>query len=432
MAPSDLQIVPATSTRARVVLGTAVLIAVVFGWVAVRRQFGDMLAELTKTSDPAASDVASIAGSMAPGDPLTTWLKGTLEKNVFTPEKTNSSIKLFEDTVRLSPRDFRWWIELGRAYEQDERAEPAEAAFKQAVALAPTYSFPHWQLGNFYLRQGRNDEAFAEFKTVSESDQIYREQVFSLAWDYFDKDPQKLETMVADRPDVHASLAMFYAQRGVAADSLRNWNKLSDDEKSHYPQIARAITQGLYDRRFFPQALEFARQIGIDPDAKPETVTNPGFERPLGNPDDTKFGWRVYHNEGKLDIGIDAAVHHEGAKSARFVFKRYNKPTLYAMSQNIVVEPGKSYRLTFWVRTENLLSGGMPQLQIANAVDDKLITTSPAFTSGTNDWKLISIEFTAPSDCTGVVIWTGRGFCGEDCPIIGTMWLDEFELKRLN
>lgn len=432
MTNGDLQIAAFTGTRSRVILGTVVLIAVSFGWVALRRQFGNMIAELTTTGDASASEMANIAGNMAPGDPLVMWLKATLEKNVFTPEKTDSSVRKFEETVRLSPRDFRWWIELGRAYEQDERVEPAEAALKQAVSLAPTYTFPRWQLGNFYLRQHRNEEAFAEFKKVTESDQTYREQVFSLAWDYFDKDPAKLEQVVADRPDVHAGLATFYAQRGMAADSLRNWNLLTGDQKEAYPQIARAITQGLFDRRFFPQALEFARQLGIDPEAMPGAVTNAGFERPLGNSDDTKFGWRVYRNDGKLDVGIDASVRHEGAKSVRLVFKRYNKPDLYAVSQNIVVEPGKNYRLTFWVRTENLHSGGMPQLQVANAIDNTLITSSPGFPSGTNDWKLMSTEFTVPADCNGIVIWTGRGFCGEDCPITGTMWYDEFELKRLN
>ncbi len=259
------------------------IVALAFGWFAVRWQFGDMIAELTTAGSPSAEQMADIARGMAPSDPLTMWLKATLANNVFTPENTASSVGMFEDTVRLAPRDFRWWIELGRAYEQDEKPVQAEAAFKKAIELGPTYTFPRWQLGNFYLRQGRTDEAFAELKLATKNNQTYREQVFSLAWEYFDKDPAKLEQIAADGPDVHASLALFYAQRGRAADSLRNWDMLNDEQKAENPQIVQTIAQGLFEKKFYPQALEFARQLGIDPDAKPEAVTNASFEKTIGN-----------------------------------------------------------------------------------------------------------------------------------------------------
>jgi tetratricopeptide (TPR) repeat protein len=433
MAQSDLKIVGSAGQRPRMLLGACALIAIVLGSVAVRRQFGDMIAELTTNGDPSSVELADLAHGMAPGDPLVMWLKATLEKNVFSPERTESSVRMFEETVRLSPRDYRWWIELGRAYEQAERPEQAENAFKRSIELAPTYTFPRWQLGNFYLRQGQSDLAFAELKRVTENNETYRDQVFSLAWEYFDKDPVQLEQVVADKPEVHAALATFYAQRGRAADSLRNWNLLSEDQKDKYPLIAKAIMQGLLDRRFFPQALEFARQLDIDPDARPEAVTNAGFEKPLGNADITKFGWRTSRNDSKIEVAVDAAVHHDGAKSARITFKRYIKPDLYTLGQNIVVEPERSYKLSFWVRTENLHSAGMPQLQVVNGNDDQLITNSPAFVSGTNDWRQIVIEIRTPANCTGLVIYTSRASCGgEGCPISGTMWYDEFELKRLN
>ncbi len=432
MAKADLILVESNRTAPRVALAAAVLAALVFGWIAARGQFGDMIAEFTIPGEPSSAQMADIAQGMAPSNPSTMWLKASIEKNTFTPEKTESSLRMFEQTVKMSPRDFRWWIEFGRANEQSGNAVQAEASLKQAVALAPTYTFPRWQLGNFYLRQGRRDEAFTELKLATENNQMYREQVFLLAWEYFDHDPVRIEQIVADKPDVHASLAMFYAQRGLAADSLRNWNALNDAQKAEYSQFSKAIAQGLYDRRAFPQALEFARQIGMDPDAKPETVTNAGFEKLLGSAADTKFGWIVLRNDAKLEIATDSAVHHEGTKSVRLQFKGYNKPELYALGQNVVVEPGRSYKLHFWLRTENLRSAGMPQLQIVNGVDDKIITLSPAFPTGTNDWQQITIDFTAPAECSGIVIRTVRGFCGQDCPITGIVWYDEFDLKRVN
>ncbi len=432
MPNSDLLAIDSKSTKARAFLLLAVVVAVLFGWIAARGQFGDMIAELTTPNDPTAPTMAEAARSLAPSDPLTMWLRATLEKNVFTPEKTDAAVSMFEDTVRLSPRDFRWWIELGRAYEQAEKPELAEAAFKQAIALAPKYTFPRWQIGNYYLRQGREEDAFAELKRATESNQTYREQVFSLAWEYYNKDIVKLEQIAADRPDASAGLALFYGQRGLASDSLRVWNKLTADQKQDYRQTLAALAQGLYDRRYFPEALEFTRQDGMDQDSKPETVTNPGFEGPIGSTSDTRFGWMIVRGDSKLDMSSDSGVHYEGAKSLRIAFKNYVKPDLNNIYQTVVVEPGKSYKLSFWVRTENLKSAGLPELQVVNANDDKLITLSSPFQGGTNDWQQVVVEFTTPSNCTGVLVRTGRAFCGDNCPLTGIFWYDEFELHKLN
>src|SRR4030095_3447558 len=105
----------------------------------------------------------------------------TREKENFSPESLEKSIGMFEEVVRLSPNDFRYWIELGRAYEQDEQPEKAEKALARAVELAPTYTFPHWQFGNFYLRQNRSDEAFAELLKTTDGSMVCREQCLSLA-----------------------------------------------------------------------------------------------------------------------------------------------------------------------------------------------------------------------------------------------------------
>src|SRR5688572_33452518 len=139
-----------------------------------------MFASLTPPNQPNADEVARVAQGLAPSDAMPMWLLATIEKENFSPESLEKSVAMFEEVVRLSPNDFRYWIELGRAYEQAEMPEKAEKALAHAVQLAPTYTFPHWQFGNFYLRQNRSDEAFAELRKTTERSIVYREQVFSL------------------------------------------------------------------------------------------------------------------------------------------------------------------------------------------------------------------------------------------------------------
>lgn len=428
MAKSDISSLSSKTLPARVMLAAVVVVALIFGWIAITRQFGNLFATLTSVEDPNARSIAAFARGLAPRDPMGMWLAATLQKSVFTPESSDRAVEMFENAVRLAPNDFRWWIELGRSYEQAERYDEAEAAFMHAVAIAPTYTYPHWQLGNFLLRRGRTEEAFDELKKAIPNNEIYREQVFSLAWDFYDNDPAKLELIASDTPDVNASLALFYGSRGRAADSLRIWNRMTDEQKADYPQFVKVLAQGLFEKKFYPQALEFAKQIGMDTDAQAGVVTNAGFEKVIATVDETRFGWRVTRGEGKLDIARDSAVKHSGERSLKLNFRGYNRPELNNVDQLIVVQPEKTYHLRFWYRTENLKSAGTPQIQVIDAIESKILAVSPSLDTGTHDWQEVSIEFSTPAGCTGVLIRTVRGYCGEDCPIFGTLWYDDFEL----
>ncbi|MBK8467487.1 MAG: carbohydrate binding domain-containing protein [Chloracidobacterium sp.] len=392
------------------------------------RQLGSMIADLTGPNNPDAKAAADLAVSLAPGDPVTRWLAASAETNGTAENRLESAAKLLEDAVRLSPFDYRWRVELGRAYEQADKPASAEIEFKRAVELAPTYAYSRWHLGNFYLRQDRVNEAFAELRKAADSNRTYREQAFSLAWDYFDKDPEKVEQIAADTSDARASLALFFAARGRASESLRIWNLLSETEKAANPQVAKDIAQGLFIQRIFPQALEFARQLGIDADARLNAVTNPGFERVIGAEEDSRFDWRINRSDSKIDITTDSSVRHTGSRSLKLSFRTYLKPELYNVFQTVVVEPNKNYHLSFWARTESLKSSGGPFIQVVNANDDKPITASKAFQTGTNDWQEYSVDFRTPENCNGITFRTVRQPCGDQCPIVGTLWYDDFEL----
>ena len=416
--------------KAKMVLAAGILIVLAFAWFTVRWQIGSMLAELTPPSQNGSEAVAHLAESLAPSDPMATWLLATKTKEDFSPESVDKAVRLYETVVRLSPNDFRWWIELGRAYEQAEEPAKAEQAFGTAVELAPTYTFPRWQFGNFFLRQGRTDEAFAELRKTTERSPVYREQVFSLAWDYFDKDPQKLESIIDDSPDVRATLALFYAVRGSADNALRVWNTLTDEQKAPHVESAKNIAQGLFEKHSFRQAVEFARQTGMDPDAQPEAVTNGGFEKFIGNGERSLFGWQIYRGEAKLDISPDSSVKIEGLKSLRITLKGYVKPELHNVVQFVAAESGAAYRLTFAVRTENLRSAGPPMVQVVAGPAAAVLGSTEPFENGTHEWTIKTIEFRMPADADGFAIRTVRASCGDECPIVGTLWYDDFKLAR--
>lgn len=427
---SDLIVQDSKNLKSRILLVSTIVLTVLLAWFGVRWQLGDMLANLTPPTDVNAAPIATLAAKLAPANPLTSWLQASAGDD-FIDGKTLSSLARFEQTVRLAPFDYRWRVDLGRALEQDGQSERAEAEFKWAVELAPAYAYPRWHLGNFYLRQKRTDDAFLQLKKATENNTEYREQVFSLAWEYFDKDAAQLEKLAGDLPETRASLAYFFAAHGRAADSLRNWNVLSDRDKAANYTIGKSIALGLYEQRHFGQALEFSKQNGDDYAANAGTVTNAGFELPIAETASAWFSWQIARNDSKIEIAADSKIKHLGDHSLRVVFKSYAKPSLANISQTVVVEPGGRYRLLFFVRTESLKSAGGPLIEIGNANDDKQIAQSKPFPTGTGDWQEMTVEFTAPDNCEGVQIKTVRSYCGEMCPITGTLWYDDFQIEKL-
>lgn len=405
------------------------IFALIFGWFAVRWQLGNMMAELTLPSEPNAREIAAVAHSLAPSDPLTRWLLTSSEREALTDQRIENLLDGYIETVRLSPFDYRWWVELGRAFEQADKAEEAERAYLRAIDIAPGYTYPHWQLGNFYLRQNRSEEAFSELKKAAQKNAVYRQQVFSIAWDYYGQDTARLEQIAGDLPEVKTGLVQFYAQKERAEDSLRIWNTLSAEEKQENQAFAKVVAQALYDKEYYRSAIQFVSQLGIEPKAKPETVQNGGFEDPLSYTGFIYFGWKISQTD-KMEMNLDPSQKKEGSRSLRVTFNGLSSPYLNNIVQVITVNPGEKYTLSFWLKTESLQSAGPPVLDIVDTKDDKIITTSKPFPSGTSDWQEIKMEFIAPAGSEAVYLRTARVYCGDACPLVGTFWYDDFKLEK--
>jgi hypothetical protein len=231
--------------------------------------------------------------------------------------------------------------------------------FRRRSGWLRIYANPHWQLGNFYLRQNRGDEAFVELRRTTDSNQIYRNQVFTLAWDYFGHRPEMVEQLVVDTSVARSDLASFFALRKEPVAALRVWNSLSETEKAQYPQTAKFISQALYELRAFREALEFSRQAGVDPTAAAEAITNGGFESPLKM-------WKTPFSDGRSrgetarsKSRQTSPFKHSGSKGLRITFRSFSKPELYHVWQKCRGCRRHQIHIKLLGRTENLKTGGL-------------------------------------------------------------------------
>ncbi len=420
------------SATLRTVCVAVLIMAFTFAWFSVRWQIGDLFADVTSAGSPDASEIAATSISLAPASPRGYWLSGSILKTAFDDQSLAAAIHQYEEAVRRSPNHYRSWTELGRVNEQAGRYEKAEKAFRRAIELAPEYTIPHWQAGNFYLRRGRIADAVADFNSAAKHNSPYRIQIFSTAWSVLGQDPRQVEQFLTDSGDSKATLAYFYGSIDRPDDALRIWNMIEAGSRDQYKWQVNGLVRGLLAAGSYRGALEFSRQAGIDPDARPEVITNGDFELPIMSSEtDVRFDWTLARLDGKIDVSADSSTMHGGRRSLKFVLRGYGKPQFNVLGQAVAVFPGERYRLSFWVRTENLRGGSLPFIQVRNAKNNQMVESSTAFATGTNDWQRIDIDFALPEGRDGIYLVSGREPCSDECPVTGIFWLDDFSLTRL-
>src|SRR5215470_14286750 len=131
----------------RIALLLLILIAALWSFYALRWYIGNTIAEYFNTSGNDL-DLAQFSRSLAPQDPLTHWRLAQVSQKRLPLDQSAAAIAEYERAVALSPNDYRFWMSLGTARERAGEVAAAEPALRQSVALAPSYAYPHWYLGN--------------------------------------------------------------------------------------------------------------------------------------------------------------------------------------------------------------------------------------------------------------------------------------------
>jgi hypothetical protein len=440
----QLKIFDARTLPVRLLLIVPVVLALVGSWYATRWYVGNFVAEYapqisdeTLSEDELAAkklETAESAMKLAPNDPWTHWVVAGLKNGSIKPEDRVEVLKQYEEAVRLSPNDYRFWVSLGRARGQDGDFAGGEKALRRAVELAPSYADPRWHLGNLLLRAGRGDEAFTELRRAAEADTRLRPQIFNAAWFVYGENVDAIMAAVGGSAAARAEFAVYVAGRGRFEDALRLWSSLSVVEKTEQSTNGEALMKALLAARRHRAALDIARDLNRGaPAAKLGEIFNPGFEADIDATGTNIFGWKVT-SVPQAQIGVDESNRHDGMRSLRIAFKSPSILAFANISQLIVVEPNVQYRLEYYVRTEELKSGGRPVVQVLDSADEtKSLAVSQPLPVGTRDWQVETLEFRAPPQSEAVVVRVTRASCGADavCPIFGLVWYDDFNLQRL-
>jgi Tfp pilus assembly protein PilF len=342
--------------------------------------------------------------------------------------KNAEAIGEFERAVSLRPDDYLLWQELGQLREDSADASGSLRALRRAVELAPYYSEPHWQLGNFLLRRHELNEAFMEMRLAVRNDPMLFPVMIDLAWGVCDADVKCV--LAATQPgndNERFSLGrLFVAQKNFAAgvNLVLAASKIAVEERQE--MVATLVDAGEF------KAAYRIWLSGVRPsNAQEDDLADGGFEGPMSF-DDQGFGWRPARAQ-TIKVLLDPNNPQSGSRSLMLTYAGNFDPNVPVISQLVLVAPGARYRLSFAARTDGLVSAGLPVVVVKNAAGDQsVITQSLALSPGTNGWREFSIDFQTTDTTTAVKVNIQRQPCSSNpCPIVGRAGFDSFSLKGL-
>ena len=418
----------------RIVMILFLIVAAIWSYFVVGWYLGNSFAETLDPSDRDL-DIARMAVSMAPDDPLTHWRLGNVSQSKLPFDQIGQAIAEYEKAVSLSPNDYRFWTALGVAYEQAGEHDKGEVALKRAVSLAPSYGHPHWFLGNLLLRRSRYDEAFAELRRASEANEEFRPQMFVLLWEIYGSDFDSLSKAVGDKAPTRAAFAVHLLKQKKFDEGMRLWATLSANDKTANKTTADSMVTSLLASGRPYDALKVWNDVAPNAESRAaiDHITDGSFEQVTNYGPDMVFAWQV-KNVAQVQIGVDPHSGHTGARSLRLLFQvRQNLGSLSA-TQLVTVSPDTEYELEFYRKSQKLESGSTPFVSVTNISNGAVLASSDGAANGDTDWQRVSLTFKTPQKSEALTISIDRTKCpdADICPIFGTVWYDDFSLKRRN
>lgn len=162
--------------------------------------------------------------------------------------------------------------------------------------------------------------------------------------------------------------------------------------------------------------------IGINVYADNQNLLkNAGFETVT---DSAAADWSTYiwnQKDGQYSIAPVSSEKHSGNSSLQIVSKNTND---IRVKQDLAVKPNTFYKLTAWVKTQNVGEG----TKGANISADGILFTSKDV-HGNSDWQQIELYGETGKGQKSVTVTFGLGGYGSENS--GTMWLDDVAVEPL-
>src|SRR5882762_475004 len=166
------------------------------------------------------------ATELEPGDARNWYLLGRYWQFSLEDADPQKAVRAYKTAVSVDPRSTVSWLGLGSAYETAGDLPHAREAFLQAKRDYPLSAEVAWQYGNFLLRLGELESAFAEMRRAVESDPQRGAQAFSRAFRVEPDVHRILNRALPPIRDVYVDIIWGQIADGQTDIALQVWDRL--------------------------------------------------------------------------------------------------------------------------------------------------------------------------------------------------------------
>lgn len=342
------------------------------------------------------------------------------------------AIRAYKTSLSLDPHSADSWLDLGTAYDSEGEIPAARNAFAQAKRLYPLSPDVAWRYGNFFLRQGELDSAFAEIRHAVEADPKRGAAAFALCVRFEPKVDAVLNRVLPNSQAAYLGVISALAEQGKTDQALAVWSRLT----TLHPQLQLSDSYPLLEllirnrqmpdaQRVWAQALTFAG-VSRPSDPRGSLVWDGGFE---SNVVGGGFTWRYPSFINGVVISVDAKERHSGNRSLRLTFNGLSNVNFNDVCQYIPVQPSTTYRFSAWVQTRALSTDQGVRFGLRSMGDSSSPFAWTDAVAGTQPWTKVEIPWTPGSDVRELQLCVSRLSSAKfENKIRGSAWIDDVAL----
>ena len=331
----------------------------------------------------------------------------------------------FQQAVRLNPYASSYWLHLARAENSLGNDTEETRAIGSAIAVDPTTPAVAWEAANFFLVQGRTEDALDQLAVVVRNDHAMAETALDTSWRALG-DVQPIVQRLPPNPEIYLAFIKLLVgrQQWGAADQV--WSSMLRLNREFDPRAALFYVDALLAARDVTGAQRAWRQLidgstVLKPYVTPDNqVVNSSFEHDILN---SAFDWHYVALPGVSGM-LDSTQTHRGNESLLITYSGTVDDA--GIWQYVPVTPGATYVASAWVRSGELESANGPRLAIQDGYKNVEYGHSEE-TVGTTNWHYVEATFTAPQDVTLVLVRFSRRPGGTQ--IRGQFWIDDVRVS---
>ena len=349
--------------------------------------------------------------------------------------------------THLSPNDYRNLLVLASVKEAEGDLASAEKNLFAALALAPANADVHWRVANLLLREGQMDRGLEILRSATSANPSTLPSALDLVWKMTGGSHEAIEGLTTvSNPASRLELARFLLMNSSVEEAISVFRGV--DMKS---RLASTVTRDFISRLDSMGRTASARKlwmelIGSDAESdRGQPIWDGSFEMTPA-PVQAPFDW-TFAPSNFAQITVDPEAAHTGTRSLRIDFiGRQNTRLGGEVKQTIPLQPGASYRLECYTKTDRLSGSEGPRIAMSSTFAPSWAAVTEPVALGTAGWSKLVFDFVAPQ-LDSSVSQSGLKISGADSspalitilhapkttydtPMRGSVWFDDFQLTR--